>query len=264
MYRLFTHHRTPPYFNMAFDEWMLNAVAGTPGELIARLYTWQVGTITFGCNQRCQTALDHSAVGDTPVIRRITGGRAVFHDLSELTYAIAFNTATPLCPALAGPNGKTSEMIALILSQFLARLGVAVDWVKASAAENSRPDYFHKAACFASHAKYELASGRSKVVASARRDWGGAALQHGSIKFWGVAPHAALNMDGIGRLVPSESVEIAELKRMATVFGATLGDHVGVEPDEPRLSPKELQLIDARTKLVEQMPLDKRDLIAHT
>ena len=249
---------------MAFDEWMLNAVAGTPGELIARLYTWQVGTITFGCNQRCETALDHSAVGDTPVIRRVTGGRAVFHDLSEITYAIAFNTGTPPCPALAGSTGKTSEVIALMLSQFLARLGVAVDWVKASASENSRTDYFHKAACFASHARYELASGPSKIVASARRDWGGAALQHGSIKFWGVASHAALNMDGVGRQGTSKSVEIEELKRMAAVFGATLGDHVGMEPDEIRLSLKERQLIDARTKLVERMPLDKRDLIAQS
>ncbi|MBI5266296.1 MAG: hypothetical protein HY851_03585 [candidate division Zixibacteria bacterium] len=249
---------------MAFDEWMLSVVAGHPGTLIARLYTWGVGSITFGHNQRCETALDHEAVGDTPVIRRVTGGRAVYHDLSELTYAIAFNTDTPPCPALRGSSGETSKAIALMLSQFLTRLGVTADWVKVSDTQNSRPAYFHKAACFDSHARYELANGRSKLVASARRDWGGAALQHGSIKLHGVAPHAALKMDSANRRTPSKAIAITELKQAASVFGATIGDRFGVKADEFPLSSSARDWIAARALLVEKSPLDRRDLIAQS
>ena len=41
-----------PYWNMAFDEWLLVRALERPGSLYLRLYTWHPGAITFGYNQR--------------------------------------------------------------------------------------------------------------------------------------------------------------------------------------------------------------------
>ena len=249
---------------MAFDEWMLQSAAKTPGGLFVRLYTWQVGTITFGYNQRRETAMDFGALGDTPVIRRVTGGRAVYHDISELTYALAFNAATPPCPALTGSGGETSEMIARMLSGFLERFGIASDWVKRSSSRNARPEYFHKAACFDSHAKYELTAGQSKIVASARRDWNGAALQHGSIKLYGLAPHPALKVDSVYPLAPTKSIDASELKDLTKAFAESVRDVFGLSVTESIPAQSDLVEIESRRIQVEQRPTDRRDLIAQS
>lgn len=249
---------------MAFDEWMLAAAAGRPGILLARLYTWRIGAITFGFNQRRDTALNFDETGDTTVIRRITGGRAVYHDISELTYAFAFHTQSPPSAALAGSTADSSRMLAKVLSVFLAGCGVEADWVRASSADNSRPEFFHKAACFASHARYELVSNGAKVVASARRDWNRAALQHGSIKLYGLAEHPALKMDTNGHRTALESIDLPRLNELARAFSRAIGEVLGVTVHAGELTAREAQIVSERVALIERQSLERRDLIAQT
>jgi lipoate-protein ligase A len=262
--RFFLHHSASPHFNMAFDEWMLTEAARIPGSILARLYTWSAGTITLGFNQRLETAYDHAQVGATPVIRRITGGRAVYHDISELTYAFAFNTKSPASEALSGSTHDSSRAMAESLSSFLGRLGIAADWVKASSADNARPAFFHKAACFASHARYELVSGRDKIVASARRDWDGAALQHGSIKLHGLVGHPALKMEFRTPGTAPESIALRELTELGNQFRAAVNGTLQVLLDTSLTSIRENAAIAQRQALVEQHPVDRRDLIAQS
>jgi len=90
-YYFYRHCAADPFFNTAFDEMMLDFVLGRPDVILLRLYTWMPGTITIGLNQEMERALDVSRLGNTPLIRRVTGGRAVYHDPTELTYAVAVN-----------------------------------------------------------------------------------------------------------------------------------------------------------------------------
>ncbi len=249
---------------MAFDEWMLIAAASRPGALLARLYTWQTGAITFGFNQRRDTALNFDEAGETTVLRRITGGRAVYHDMSELTYAFAFHTQSPPSEALAGSTAASSGMLARVLSVFLAGCGVEADWVRTSSADNSRPEFFHKAACFASHARYELVSDGAKVVASARRDWNGASLQHGSIKLQGLAGHRALKMDTNSRHTGLESIDLTRLNELAGAFSRAISEVLGVTVCAAELAAQESQMVSERVTLVQRQSLERRDLIAQT
>ena len=66
----FTHYATAPWFNMAFDEWLLARAERTPGFAAVRLYSWQPGAITYGVNQKESKAYRAEQLGDTPVIRR--------------------------------------------------------------------------------------------------------------------------------------------------------------------------------------------------
>jgi lipoate-protein ligase A len=206
---------------MGFDEWMLGSALTVPGLLIVRLYTWSIGTITIGWNQRQESAIDWSAVGQTPVIRRITGGRAVYHDPGELTYSIALNPHAPARRHLGGSISRTSARFAEALQAFVERQGLSVKPAPRRGPAESSPDLLHKAPCFVSSARYELMAGDRKVVASAQRQVEGVILQHGSIKLRGVALHAALPglsataQAGVNRMVTAESwMNASEMFRM--------------------------------------------------
>ncbi|MBU0985172.1 MAG: hypothetical protein KKA42_14955 [candidate division Zixibacteria bacterium] len=224
----YRHYAADPYFNMAFDEWMYAQVVTHPGSLLLRAYTWRTGTITFGYNQRQETALDFDRLGETPVIRRVTGGRAVYHDRSELTYAIALNPHGPGFESLAGSVAVTSRRYADALAHFLEGVGLEAQVVARSSSENARPEVFHKAPCFASAARNELKAAGRKVVASAQKQQGGILLQHGSIKLDGLVSHPALPVAATVHSGASPALDQRRFAVLADLFRTRLGEALGV------------------------------------
>ena len=246
-----------PDANMAMDEWLLARVIKNPAEAYIRLYRWETATITFGVNQREKSALDHSLLGETPLIRRVTGGRALYHDQSELTYCVAFNTENPPCRKLAGSIAETSVVIAEAIREFLIRIGIRADWVRASSKENAQPGFFHKAPCFASSAKYELLHADQKLVASAQRRFGPGLMQHGSIKLGGIVAHPALGSIPQTEKI-SQPVGKKELAKFAALFGEVFASHVGVELSESEFSEDEQAQLGRYTLWVSENRLIKR------
>jgi len=177
---------------MAFDEWMFAGAIKEPAAVFLRLYSWQPGAITVGYNQDLKRAVDHSRLAGTAVIRRITGGRALYHDPSELTYSVAIGEHRLESIASSGSVSAVSRVIAEVLVEFLATMGLAAEPTWRSSQRERRRNFFHKAPCFASFSRYEIASQGRKVVASAQRQIGRTVFQHGSIKMAGVATHPAL------------------------------------------------------------------------
>ncbi|NOY88041.1 MAG: lipoate--protein ligase family protein [FCB group bacterium] len=216
----YKHFAGDPYFNMAFDEWMFTQAFKNEGKVFLRLYSWDKGAITFGFNQRVESALDYNKLNGTPVIRRITGGRALFHEPSELTYSLAVNSHQETFDFLGGSISKTSSVIARVLIDFLSKLGVQSHYMLQSSKENAAPDFFHKAPCFASHAKYEIVTDRQKIIASAQRRIGKTIFQHGSIKINGAASHPALLFDSVNCLSPKElrHIKSDEFHQVAVLF----------------------------------------------
>lgn len=225
----FQHHATGPYFNMAFDECMFAYALGHPGTVLLRLYTWQPGTITFGFNQRQAAALDFTRLGGTPVIRRVTGGRAVYHDVSELTYAVAINPHTPEQANLGGTTSAIYRLLSAAIMNFLQRLGLRSEMVEKSLPENSRPEFFHKAPCFASSARYEIVTAGRKIVASAQKQIRGVILQHGSMKVSGLAVHPALDVIAPGSETTAQPVDKEWFDGAARVFSRVFEAALGVE-----------------------------------
>jgi len=72
-------------WNMAFDEVLMGIVNDTP---ILRLYGWRPPAVSVGYFQSLEEEVDLESCKKTgiDVVRRITGGGAVFHD-AELTYS---------------------------------------------------------------------------------------------------------------------------------------------------------------------------------
>lgn len=255
----YSHFGCDPWFNMAFDEWMLSRVVDRTGSVILRLYTWDRDTITFGYHQRQEKALDFSSLGDTPAIRRITGGRALLHDPSELTYSVAANIAPDGNSPLAGSLSSVSKAIALSLQAFLQEIGISADYARRSHAFDRDPAALHTEACFASHARHELTSGGSKIVASAQRRLADAFLQHGSIKLGGVSPHPALGGKSADTCELPRLVESEQFDGLAELFQRTMASHASLDLISPELTNGELEQIQAAATAMRKKPLQCRE-----
>lgn len=257
----FCHYAADPFFNMAFDEWLLQRALSEPAFVSLRLYTWQPGAITFGFNQKKELALNFSKVSDTPVIRRITGGRGIYHDPGEITYSIAANTRSLNNTKLNGSLSGTTHTIAEALTRFLERLGIVSQYLRRSSSKEAKPIDFHASACFDSVARYEIVAGSRKIVASAQRRIGGVFLQHGSIKMNGIASHPALPLQSNAALSPSSKPAIEEkaFDTMAAHFVEVMGKALELALNRECLDLPALEQIEKRTIYVRKNPLERRD-----
>ena len=197
---------------MERDERMLASLPGD-GVIVWRLYQWNPWAISIGRHQDAarDLDLDRCRADRVAVVRRPTGGRAVYH-AEELTYAVALPDSASLPAGIAGAYGVAAG----ILLEALRALGV-----DARASAGSMPQAGHQGACFASSTRHEIAVGGRKIVGSALRRARGGALQHGSILLG--AAHARL-----GRYLRTPVGEEALLAK-ATDLSAVLGRFVAAE-----------------------------------
>jgi len=150
-------------YNMAMDEALLEEVAGHGGAYL-RFYRWDPPTLSLGRNQP-------NTFSDVPIVRRPTGGQAVWHE-HELTYA----AVAPV--VVFGSLRKAYCEIHTRLARAMRALGVEA--VLAPAHPPNRPTA-HPASCFAMPVGGEILVGGRKLVGSAQVRRGDAFLQHGSI-----------------------------------------------------------------------------------
>ena len=134
--------------NMALDQALLDE-AGRTGRAFLRLYRWDPPCLSFGRNEPALTRYDRAEIErrELAVVRRPTGGRAVWHEC-ELTYAVA----APL--AAFGTLAESYRAIHERIAAALRTLGVA-----ASVAPAARPAGVGAGACFASAVGGEVVAG---------------------------------------------------------------------------------------------------------
>ena len=85
--RYLRNSNTNPYYNMAFDEYCLESLQLDEPVF----YLWQNRpSVIIGYNQEVNTEvnLDFLKANDISLVRRVTGGGAVYHDLGNLNYTI--------------------------------------------------------------------------------------------------------------------------------------------------------------------------------
>lgn len=182
------------------DEALL--AAAREGRFTLRLYRWSPGCLSLGRNQPAAELYDarRAARLGIDVVRRPTGGRAVYHD-RELTYSVT---------APEGAWGGVRESCARIhgaLGRGLARLGVRVE----SAGRGGPAPAPAARACFRDPLPGELVAGGRKLVGSAQWREGGVLLQHGSLLLWDDQRMAERLRCGGGEEPAARGVGLAEL-----------------------------------------------------
>ena len=105
--------------NMALDEALLEWVAGRSDAVFLRTYGWLEPTLTLGYFQSLSEALAEPRWQWVPLVRRATGGGAIWHD-HELTYAVVL----PAHHARARPSAALYQAVhAAIAAALRARVG---------------------------------------------------------------------------------------------------------------------------------------------
>ena len=161
----------PGFLNMAIDETLLR-LAEADGARVLRLYRWEPACLSFGRHEPACRRYRRDQISERglDVVRRPTGGRAVWHD-RELTYAVAAPVAT------FGSLAETYLAIHRTLACALSGLGLAPTLAPAPT-RVAAPD---AGACFAATAGGEVLVGGQKVAGSAQLRSPTAFLQHGSL-----------------------------------------------------------------------------------
>ncbi len=166
--------------NMAVDEALLDSMKQSAARPVLRFYTWSQPTISVGYFQNVFEDFDLDACRQRgwPLVRRLTGGRAVFHD-DELTYSIVLPGAAP---EAAGGVLASYRRLSRGLLWGLRTLSLDAELIsrqdivrRRSTGSSKSPD------CFASPSWYEIKVHGAKLVGSAQRRMPHGVLQHGSI-----------------------------------------------------------------------------------
>jgi len=161
--------------NMARDEALMLRVGRSESVPTLRLYQWDPPTISLGYFQKYA---DYEALpppaGTLAVVRRLTGGGAILHDL-EMTYSLTLPANHRL---LADGANRLYEMAHDAVIATLS--GLDVESARCGTTDDSSPSrgpFF----CFARRHCFDVLIGANKVAGSAQRRTREAILQHGSI-----------------------------------------------------------------------------------
>lgn len=162
------------FYNMAIDEAISQAVRKKLSPPTLRLYEWDRPSVSIGYFQKASVVdTGHCAQMGYPIVRRLTGGRAVLHD-AELTYSV-----TSLFDASLFENNllKTYAVISNALLRALKRNGIDAEM---SERKKHNPGN-NSPACFKSVSYGEIKINGKKVIGSAQKRYRDGFLQHGSI-----------------------------------------------------------------------------------
>jgi lipoate-protein ligase A len=159
-------------WNMALDEAVAAAVRRGAAPPTVRFYGWTSPSVSIGCFQRARDVdLAFCERESIAVVRRPTGGRAVFHG-RELTYSVSAPRGALMPSSLLGTYRALS-------AAFLAAFKLL--GLEPSAHTGRRPSAERSPLCFASPSYGEVTLRGKKVVGSAQRRWPDGFLQQGSL-----------------------------------------------------------------------------------
>jgi lipoate-protein ligase A len=205
------HH---PFYNMALDEALMRAI-GEGGAV--RFYSWEPPALSLGYFQSARDFdLDELAAGRIIVVRRPTGGGAIYH-YRELTFAVIAGPSTqrPLGSDIESRYARIHGAVISALHQF---------GVKSEMRGGELDPPFSPSAhrmCFNRTIGCDIVAGSRKLVGSAQRKIPGGFLQHGSIPLWEnpMSPSASWVNDLSDSEVSYESLAEA----LTRAFEETLG-----------------------------------------
>ena len=172
------HYRSGDAFeNMALDEAVFRETVRNNRPPTLRFYGWRSPAVSIGYFQKLENEIhaDRCRASGVDIVRRITGGKAVYHR-DEVTYALTAGRSASLFP---DDISRTYEIISRCLARGLSFLGINARMAKADpgAALHTR----RESCCFSVPFGSELLVEGRKICGSAQTRTQGGFLQHGSL-----------------------------------------------------------------------------------
>jgi lipoate-protein ligase A len=214
---------------MAVDELLMRGETTT-----VRFYSWQPPALSLGYFQsRAEFDTDDLRSSGIPVVRRPTGGGAIYH-YRELTFAVA-------------SGGAAQKQLGTTIEERYARVhGAVINALKTFGIESEmrggglEPPFSpseHKL-CFNRTIGCDIVAGGRKLVGSAQRKTPEGFLQHGSIPLWEnpMTPDAAWVNACAQREVAYDSLADALVRAFEKKFDVRLMPDSLNRPEESRVA----------------------------
>ncbi len=165
--------------NMALEEVLWKRCQEGTSSLTVRVFGWTPPAISIGYHQEPAAILDLYCceVDQIDIVRRITGGRAVWHE-GEITYSVVSPLTSPF---FEGGLSESNQKISQILVQAIQELGVVAAVSDLSQIPQKNGGALFSSPCFASTTRHEIIVEGRKLVGSAQKRDRTIFLQHGSI-----------------------------------------------------------------------------------
>jgi lipoate-protein ligase A len=161
---------------MAVDEAVSFSVRKETAPPALRLYGWASPSVTIGYFQKIgEIDFDYCMLKGIPVVRRITGGRAILH-ADEMTYSFSVRTKGQFCGGLLDSYRRIS---AAFYDAFI-KAGMSPEVTLSS---RERRLSSKSPLCFESASYGEFTVQKRKVIGSAQKRWIDGLLQQGSVPF---------------------------------------------------------------------------------
>ncbi len=227
-------------WNMAVDEHLFESLAGE-GETVVRFYRWARPTASLGYSQSVDKAVDLEFCRreGIDVVRRMTGGKVVLHDL-EITYSVASSDAATFSATL----GDSYRLISRALVLGLEKMGLSANLAGPPPASYRRGVM----PCFSFPARDEIEINGRKVVGSAQKRVGARFLQHGSIPL-DADPERNRRIALVCRADPSNVrvISVSEALGRPVAFEWAVGHLVAglAESFQVKLNPRRLTDVEA-------------------
>jgi lipoyl(octanoyl) transferase len=190
LWRFIDTGRGSAAYNMALDEAISLSVKKEAAPPTLRLYGWAAPSVTIGYFQKIsEIDVDYCMLNDIPVVRRITGGRAILH-ADEITYSFSVRTKGQFSGGLI----ESYRRISAAFHQAFIKAGISPELILNSRTRRlSSQRGVTSPLCFESASYGELTIQGMKVIGSAQKRWSDGLLQQGSIPFF-------LDREEIGRV----------------------------------------------------------------
>jgi len=172
--RLISDKASHAFYNMSLDEAISESVRKKLSPPTLRLYEWDRPSLSIGYFQKiADVDVDYCSRNNYPVVRRLTGGRAILHD-AELTYSFSSLTDSSMFRDNLMDNYK------LISSALVSGLKLCGINAKMSL-KRKRNTNLKNPACFKSVSFGEITAEDRKIIGSAQKRYKDGFLQHGSV-----------------------------------------------------------------------------------
>jgi len=167
------------YTNMAFDEALLRQFSAGGCSPTLRVYGWLPAAFSVGLAQEPHAVLrlEECRGNNIPIVRRMTGGGAIFH-CHELTYSLVCGKDDL---GACGTVAASFRRICSFLFNAYRDLGLKPEFSIERAAGKVLPCRFNAPFCFAGKEKYDILIEGKKIGGNAQKRSRGVIFQHGSI-----------------------------------------------------------------------------------
>ncbi|MCX5849455.1 MAG: lipoate--protein ligase family protein [Deltaproteobacteria bacterium] len=245
-WRLLDFQNNNIFENMAIDEAVFRETIKNKKHPTIRFYGSRPAAVSIGYFQDAEKEvnIEKCCREGIDIVRRITGGKAVFH-FKEITYCVAAGEREKIFPAdISG----TYEVISRCIARGLSALGIKADLAEGGRAQTGEEI---NSCCFSVPSKNELLVNGRKICGSAQVRGKGGFLQHGSLLMdFDPLKMAALllpdrspeQVENLGKFVTAineESASPVDIRDICLQLKKGFIEEMGIELEEETLTPAE-------------------------